>query len=91
MFLTYDKKYTGYIRVTDVTENCDFSLHPNVAENSISTDEALQEMLKTFVQGNDDQGNVFWIEFLDYYRGLSLVIDDDSYFEYIIKKMWNFL
>jgi len=46
-------------------------------------------MLSTFQRGSEVDGKVTWSEFLDYYKGLSIGIDDDNYFELMIRNAWH--
>ena len=55
----------------------------------ISPEQAAQELLASFEQGGEINGIVTWAEFLDYYKGLSLAIDDDNYFELMIRNAWH--
>jgi len=51
--------------------------------------EAAEEMLGHFQQGDHVNGVLTWPEFLDYYKGLSVGIDDDNYFELMIRNAWH--
>ena len=47
-------------------------------------------MYSVFVaKGGDVDGVVTWPEFLDYYKGISMSIDDDQYFELMIRNSWH--
>jgi calcyphosin len=39
--------------------------------------------------GGDVDGIVTWSEFLDYYKGISMSIADDQYFELMIRNSWH--
>eukprot|EP01041_Mallomonas_annulata_P006525 gene6525-13206_t len=91
VYNTLDKSNIGYVEVVDILNTCDFSLHPNVADGNLTYEDAAHEMLATFVQGDTKQGRVTWLEFLEYFKGISLVIGDNDYFETVLRKMWNLL
>ena len=46
-------------------------------------------MLQVFEQGGDIDGVVTWKEFLDYYKGLSAALDNDNYFQLMIRNAWH--
>jgi hypothetical protein len=89
-FNLLDRTGDGVITVEDILEAYDYSSHPNVANGSITPEEATNEMLACFESsGGDVDGKVTWSEFLDYYKGISLAIDDDNYFELMIRNAWH--
>lgn len=88
-FNLLDKTGDGTIKVEDILECYDFSCHPNVAAGKMTLDQAAEEMLQSFEQGGEVDGKVTWSEFLDYYKGISLSIDDDQYFELMIRNAWH--
>ena len=61
-----------------------------------SEDEVLCEFLDTFevhhslYKGGSRDANVTLDEFIEYYSHISASIDDDRYFELMIKNAWNF-
>merc|ERR1719327_968879 len=54
----------------------------------MSEDEALEHMLEQFEDGKRD-GKVTKDEFLKYYQGVSASIDEDDYFELMIRNAWH--
>lgn len=89
-FNLLDSTGDGVVTVEDILQNYDFSYHPNVVNGSITVQQATNEMLSVFESGSSDvDGRVTWPEFLDYYKGISMSIDDDSYFELMIRNAWH--
>jgi len=88
-FNILDATGDGHVSIDDIMQNYDFSKHPNVIGGVLSVDEAAEEMLSVFEQGGDVDGVVTWPEFLDYYKGISMSIDDDQYFELMIRNSWH--
>jgi calcyphosin len=88
-FNLLDKSGDGVVTVEDILQNYDFSFHPSVSNGSITSDEAATEMLSCFESTGDVDGKVTWSEFLDYYKGISLSIDDDDYFELMMRNAWH--
>ena len=77
------------VGIDDILQAYDFSMHPSVAGGQISPEQAAEEMLHTFQEGHESDGRVTWAEFLDYYKGLSVGIEDDAYFELMIRNSWH--
>ena len=88
-FNILDKTGDGYVTVEDILQSYDTSTHPNVAGGRMSPQEAAEELLHNFEQGQESDGKVTWGEFLDYYKGMSAAIDDDSYFELMMRNAWH--
>lgn len=88
-FNIMDSTGDGRVSVDDIMKNYDFSRHPNVVGGKITSDQVAEEMLSVFEQGGDVDGVVTWPEFLDYYKGISMSIDDDQYFELMIRNSWH--
>jgi calcyphosin len=88
-FSQMDTTGDGVVKVDDILKSYDFSRHPNVISGSLSLDDAANEMLEVFEQGGDVDGIVTWAEFLDYYKGISMSIDDDDYFELMMRNAWH--
>lgn len=88
-FSLLDKTNDGFVQVNDIMEAYDFSQHPNVAAGTSSPEDVAEEMLHGFEQGGDIDGKVTWAEFLDYYKGISVAIEDDTYFELMMRNAWH--
>jgi len=71
--------------------------HPDVKSGKKTEDEVLAEFLDTFEQHHavhtgDFKGRnaqVTFEEFTEYYNNISCSIDDDRYFEQMIRTAWN--
>ena len=83
-----DKDGSGEVTVADIRGAYDCSQHPQVLDGSITEDEALAEVLATYEQGVSD-GVITFQEFLEYYRDVSAGVDDDDYFELMIRNAWH--
>ena len=84
-FRRLDKDGSGEITATDMLMAYDTSFHPDVQSGRLDPKDAAMEMLHHFERGGDVDGVVTWPEFLDYYKGISLYIDDDHYFEIMMR------
>ena len=86
-FAILDKTGDGEITVADLVSSYNASQHPLVKEGTITEDEVLGHFLETWDTSHD--GTVTWSEFLDYYKDLSVGIDDDDYFELMMRNAWH--
>ena len=65
------------------------SKHPAVVSGAKSKEETIQEMLNVFDVGGEVDGKVTKEEFMNYYSNISASIDDDDYFELMIRNAWH--
>lgn len=78
----------GYITIQDLVNRYDTSLHPEVASGRRTRESVLREFLDGFDGGQRD-GKVTSQEFERYYATISASIDDDDYFELMIRNCWH--
>ena len=64
-------------------------MNPEFLEGKKTRDELLDEFLQNFEgkRGNQD-GNVTWEEFVDYYSDLSMSTPSDEYFVRMMESTW---
>jgi hypothetical protein len=79
---------SGEVTVNDIHTCYDTTQHPRVIKGEITEDEALQEVLAVYEQGEAD-GIITFQEFLEYYRDVSAGIENDEYFELMIRNAWH--
>jgi calcyphosin len=84
-----DPSGSGVITTDEILATYDTSTHPDVATGLKNASDVAEEILGQFRNGGTPGGAVTWPEFLDYYKGLSVGIDDDSYFELMIRNAWH--
>jgi Ca2+-binding EF-hand superfamily protein len=95
-----DRTGDGIVDIEDLRGVYDSSNHPDVKMGKKSKDEVLFEFLDTFEMhheqvvrltqtGSGRDHRVTQEEFLTYYEQVSASIDDDRYFELMIKNAWN--
>jgi Ca2+-binding EF-hand superfamily protein len=95
-FKKLDKSGDGVVGIDDLRGVYNASMHPEVRLGRKTEDEVLCEFLDTFemhhsIFGNGKRdGNVNFDEFLEYYAHVSASIDDDRYFDLMMKNAWNF-
>jgi hypothetical protein len=88
-FKKIDKDGNGELDVQDIISTYDASKHPDVIAGKRSAGEILREFLDTFDVGGQKDGKVSIQEFENYYGNISASIDDDDYFELMIRNAWH--
>jgi Ca2+-binding EF-hand superfamily protein len=83
-----DADKSGVITVEEIANVYDVSWNPDVRSGKKTTQEALREFLSHWDRGDMD-GSVTLDEFIDYYRDISASIDEEDYFELMIRNAWR--
>ena len=78
----------GVVSIEDLKVNYDVSFHPKFKSGQITKDQILNEFLAQWDTLQKD-GLVSREEFEDYYKDVSASIDDDDYFELMIRNAWH--
>ena len=87
-FKLMDKTGDGQVTIEELSGVYDVSLNPDVVAGKMTEEEALRKFLDAFDSKNKD-GIVTQKEFKDYYRNIGASIDDDDYFELMIRNAWH--
>ena len=87
-FSRLDKTGDGYVTADDLARAYDVSALPDVASGRMSPRDALERFLSQWDGGVHD-GIVTREEFEDYYSSLSATIDNDNYFELMMRNAWH--
>uniref|UniRef100_A0A7S1CF03 EF-hand domain-containing protein n=1 Tax=Bicosoecida sp. CB-2014 TaxID=1486930 RepID=A0A7S1CF03_9STRA len=83
-----DKDGSGEVTLSDLVRVYDTSFHPEVKSGRITHEEAVTEFMSQWDTLEKD-GVVTYAEFLDYYKDLSASIDDDDYWELMMRNAWH--
>jgi len=83
-----DKTGDGSVDMEDIKIAYDASQHPKVMSGETTEDEVLAEFMEQWDTGVKD-GKVTREEFLEYYKDVSASVDDDDYFELMIRNAWH--
>jgi len=83
-----DKDGSGLVTLDDLVHTYDTSFHPEVQSGKITHEEAVTEFMSQWDTLEKD-GIVTYEEFLDYYKDLSASIDDDDYWELMMRNAWH--
>ena len=84
-----DTDGSGTIDGEEIASKYDASKHPDVVSGKKKPKEVLLEFLSTFDVGGEIDGKVTREEFQNYYCNISASIDDDVYFELMIRNAWH--
>lgn len=92
-----DRDNNGVITISDIKGVYNASRHPDVLQGKKTEDEILMNFLETFemhyhnVKQDPSQRNsqVTLEEFIEYYNNISMSIDNDQYFDLMIRNAWN--
>ena len=84
-----DKDGSGEVDGTEVASMFDASKHPEVLSRRKSAAQVLKEFLDTFDVGGVKDGKVTREEFINYYANISASIDNEEYFELMIRNAWH--
>jgi len=87
-FKKLDKTGDGYITVDDIKDAYDVSFHPEFKQGKKSKQAILEEFLSQWDTVKKD-GIVTPDEWIEYYKDVSASIDDDDYFELMIRNAWH--
>eukprot|EP00760_Papus_ankaliazontas_P018765 PhM_4_TR17632/c0_g1_i1/m.81941 len=64
--------------------------HPAVKKGTRTAEDILRDFMEGFSSAGKQVGDaVSWEEFLDYYKDVSSSIDDDDYFELMMRNAWH--
>jgi hypothetical protein len=88
-FDVLDKDRNGVVEPADIVAAYDASRHPAVLSGAKTAASVLREFLDTFDVGGEVDGKVTKEEFMNYYSNISASIDDDDYFELMIRNAWH--
>ncbi len=87
-FKKLDRTGDGRVTIDDIANNYDVSFHPQFKAGQMSKQQILEEFLKQWDTVKKD-GIVTLDEWEDYYKDVSASIDDDDYFELMIRNAWH--
>ena len=87
-FKKLDRTGDGIVNIDDLKTSYDVSFHPQFKNGQLTRDQILSEFLSQWDTLKAD-GTVTLAEFEDYYKDVSASIDDDDYFELMIRNAWH--
>ena len=81
--------YLGEITLADIIDVYDVTHHPDYKAKKRTKEDILREMLDGFDVGGVKDGIVTRQEFENYYSTISCSIDNDTYYELMIRNAWH--
>jgi len=88
-FNLLDKDGSGKCEMRDFKDAYDTSAHPAVQAGQMTADEAIEEFMSTYEFEDQTDGVITFAEFMDYYKGISCGIQEDDYFELMMRNAWH--
>jgi len=88
-FLTLDSNNDGVLGESELLEKYDASNHPDVLAGNRTEEDVLREWVTVFEVGGEVDGKVTFEEFANYYTNVGASIDNDEYFELMIRNAWH--
>lgn len=79
----------GVVTVEDLRGVYNASQHPKFLSGEMTEDEIFLKFLNNFDCPNDPDGKITKQDFLSYYAGVKASIDEDEYFEEMMRKAWQ--
>lgn len=84
-----DRSGDGQVTYDDIKGVYSVQHHPDYLNGQKTERELLNKFLSTFEQGGIVDGVVTKDEFTDYYAGVSASIDEDAYFDLMMRTSWK--
>lgn len=88
-FRKLDRTGDGEITVEDLYGVYDASHHPKYVSGEWTEDQVFLKFLENFDTPGEPDGIVTYDEFTNYYAGVSASIDNDIYFDVMMRKAWK--
>ena len=88
-FAKIDLDGSGAVEPAEIASKFDASNHPEVKKGNMTPEDVYREFLATFEVEGDKDGKVTEEEFMLYYTNIGAGIDNDDYFELMIRNAWH--
>ncbi|XP_045160218.1 calcyphosin-like protein isoform X3 [Mercenaria mercenaria] len=88
-FHKLDKTGDGTITVEDLQGVYNVKKHPKYLNGEWTEEQCLRQFLDSFDTPNEKDGKVTSEEFQNYYSGVSASIDNDAYFDLMMRNAWK--
>ena len=83
-----DQNKDGQITLDEISSIYDTSFHPDVVSGKATHEEVVFEFIAMW-DNQDRDGIISKDEFVSYYKDVSASIDDDAYFELMMRNAWH--
>jgi len=88
-FKKLDKTGDGVVTLDDLRGVYNIQSHPEYQNGQKTEKELLETFLKKFEEGGSVDGKLTKEEFVDYYSGVSASVDEDMYFDLMMRQSWK--
>jgi len=88
-FHKLDKTGDGVITIDDLRGVYNARHHKKYVNGEWTEEQVFASFLSSFDSPNDPDGKVTHEEFVNYYSGLSASIDNDAYFDLMMRNAWK--
>lgn len=88
-FSKLDKNGDGKVTVENLKSGFNVGSHPDYQNGDMSKEELVKVFLDRFEQIASVEGILTKEEFLDYYSSVSASIDEDMYFDLVMRQIWK--
>ncbi|OQR98128.1 amino-acid acetyltransferase [Thraustotheca clavata] len=88
-FMLMDKDGNGVLEPADIVEAYDARKHPDVIAGRKTPDTVFREFLDTFDVDGVHNAQITPLMWEHYYANISAVIEDDDYFELMMRNAWH--
>ncbi|KAL0881885.1 hypothetical protein ABMA27_001653 [Loxostege sticticalis] len=88
-FNKLDRDGNGVISIDDIRKVYSLTAHPRYMSGEESTDVIMNAFLANFEQQDIADGKVTREEFMNYYNGISVSIDNDCYFDLMMRQAFK--
>lgn len=82
-----DTDGSGVLTLPEIAVKYDVSTHPLLRSGQKTKEQLIQDFVSSW--DRDKNGRIPWEEWVDYYGDLSASIDNDDYFELMIRNAWH--
>ncbi|XP_064113780.1 crustacean calcium-binding protein 23-like isoform X2 [Macrobrachium nipponense] len=84
-----DKSGDGVVTVDDLKGVYTVTKHPKFLSGEMTEDQILLTVIKKFENNTSVDGKITKDEFCDYYAGVSASVDQDAYFDLMMRNAWG--
>lgn len=86
-FQKFDKSGDGTVTPADMKGVYNARKHPKYQNGEWTEEQVFKDFLKTYDANNDDK--ITMDEFMNYYSGVSASVDNDVYFDLMMRQSWK--